>query len=680
MSRPIVRSPLSIDERRALANGNEQGSIDFLKKRFEDVKKNDNGELLVKKDGFWHMVDGKTFSDVDAWTATKGIARAYVAGLAKMAGQDTLGNVIASGNPVSKEIISDAADITPMAQATAVGAGAAALAAPAVAAAGIGTAAGIGIAAGAQGLSALATGLGRTSMGRLEGTYQATPEEQAKDLAFETTLNMLGTAIPLSVKPTTAWMAKNMPGVYHTLKSMPGAPREILKNVWGKLAGVKPGSFDTVVEQGPNVAGRMRQLADLAGGNEEELANEIVRKEVDQVRTVADRAQGLLGEVYTGMKYKLVKAVPESFEGGASKITDQVLTSAINDDFIKVIAPGGKELTKAEAIQVIADKGGAIPQGFKLAQRSFSDMRKVFQETGRTDVKAAFDQEAHKELSKFFDQVIQLRGIKSLSGTAGAEQLLSINQILDDTTYKLSQRAQDTALTEVQRKMAGYHQNIRDSLQQSFEKAGAGEQFAELLGDGDTQKGAYALLKQEMSHVLQAREVARRTGQTDAYAKLASKIASRGGTNVGTRDSFNAVLDMATQYGSPTARRVADAQNELRVLDAVRDFNPWLRKGLMTQGTLAGGIGTLAAGNPMAAAGFATVAAASSPKVAYGATRLVTPLWQAKSFVEQQGIKGVQQLVGNPEALAAFTSAVLNTPIQGEQVKDKLLSPLRGQE
>ncbi len=153
---PINSSPVSVKDRLVLSLGNEKGKIKYLKENYQDAKVGADGNYLVKNQGMWHRVDPTALGDGDPWEKTK-------------------------------ELFKDTVDLAP--EATMVGA---------TMAAGVGTG-GAGILA--TGAIGGAVEIARTSLGRAFGTYEADTDEQIKDIAFETMLNIGGGVIAAGVKP-----------------------------------------------------------------------------------------------------------------------------------------------------------------------------------------------------------------------------------------------------------------------------------------------------------------------------------------------------------------------------------------------------------------------------------------------------------------------------------------------
>ncbi len=658
-SSPINKSPLGIDERFKLATGNKEGNMSYLKQRFEDVMENKDGNLVVKDKGIWHLVDGKAFSDVDPWTATKGVMKA-VGSFALLGFAPEAAKKLAESNPTSKELMSDYADILPTAGKMSV----AALAGMATGGTSVLAQAGGAAVAGAVGEGA------RTSLGRLEHTYQATPEQQIKDIGLESALNAMGVAVAAGVKPTAAWLAEKMPGMAKAYNAMADAPKALVKKVYGSISGAGEDSFDNLGEYGSDIGKKMKEVAQIAGSNDEVFNDEIARRKIQQVKKVVGAGQEMLGEVYRKQQAQLLKSVGNDFSAGVTDTTNSVIRSMVGDDFV-VAMQGGKQLTKMEAFEALSSAKGSLPEGLKLVMRPQEDLKALLQTSGKLSNGAAFDSESYDMMKQFFGTVRDLSETKVLSGRAGANQILQANKILDDATFKLASKAEDAGINEIQRRMASYHQQIRESVTGAFDKSGTEGLFENLMS-------SYSDMKTQMADILKTANQAKVAGSDQPYAQLVTKIAARGGKNVPVKDSFNGVLKLAEDYGASQAGIVREAQKQIRILDTAQKFNPWVQPNLVGKGSMTLAAGSVLTGNPGIAATVIGGAAATSPRLAYGNALVVNALWSGKQYLEGLGAKGVSALFSNPEATNAFMSAVMGAQDVHEGVKQQLLSPLIG--
>lgn len=165
----LETSPVGVMDRLRLSFGNTKGSVDYLKKNFQNATVGEDGDLLVQNHGVWQKVDPSGFSNGDGWSAS--------------------------------EIMADAADLGKDALLTA-----GTMAGAAVGALGVGVGAIPGAGAGAAIASTASAALGR-----FLGTYQVdSPLELVKDIGMDTGLAMLGEGVAIGAKNTILPAVKSM--------------------------------------------------------------------------------------------------------------------------------------------------------------------------------------------------------------------------------------------------------------------------------------------------------------------------------------------------------------------------------------------------------------------------------------------------------------------------------------
>ena len=127
---------------------------------------------------------------------------------------------------------------------------------------------------------------------------------------------------------------------------------------------------------------------------------------------------------------------------------------------------------------------------------------------------------------------------------------------------------------------------------------------------------------------------------------------------------------------------VADAfskgQRNIRGYSTAIKFNPWVKPGVVGQGSLTMALGSVFTGNPAIMASLGAGAAVTSPRTAMYATQAAQSLWKAKDFLGQLGVKGVEQLTKDPQLTQAFLRTVQQAPAIQENVKSQLLTPVTG--
>lgn len=159
----INESPVGLLDRLKISLGNTKGSVEYLKNSFQDATADSQGNLVVKDKGVWKRVDMDGVSNDDGWKASEvlgdvaDLAGDIIVGAGSFAGG--VGGAIAGGGVAS------------------------------VPGAIVGAAGGAGYASAAK-----------AAMGRLVGTYDATPEEVVKDIALDTVLGGVGEGVAIGAK------------------------------------------------------------------------------------------------------------------------------------------------------------------------------------------------------------------------------------------------------------------------------------------------------------------------------------------------------------------------------------------------------------------------------------------------------------------------------------------------
>ena len=173
---PIQESPVSSGDRFRLSFGNQAGSVKFLKDKFEDAQINQDGELVVKDQGFWKTVDPSGLGDTTGWDFADKVAK--------------------KGEEGWRDLLDLSSDLISV---LAVGAGAVA-----------GTGAGAGGTIGGATVAAGIASASNSSLGRWLGTYDAAPVEQFADAALDMAFTAGGYAILPVGKIAGKWLGKGL--------------------------------------------------------------------------------------------------------------------------------------------------------------------------------------------------------------------------------------------------------------------------------------------------------------------------------------------------------------------------------------------------------------------------------------------------------------------------------------
>lgn len=300
---PVNSSPVSATDQALLSLGNKAGQLKYLKANFDDAVQDKDGDLLVKKDDIWHRVNPTNLGEPDAWAATRKIVKSLVpAPLKAMAAALDPSNVsdpdtISGANleALGQKISGMAGSALPMAGGLA------------GAVAGGGTASVAAASSGAGAGEAL-----RTSLGRLAGTYEATPEQQAKDIGWEGLLAGGGQTVALGVKPALGMMKTALKG---TASTMTNWGKEQMSHIWGTLIGENPTMVRRAMDFPDEVIGHADRALQAIGPDvaPDEARGVLAQNQASIVRGMAAQAQPALSAQYRSDMGTLLKQIPNDF-------------------------------------------------------------------------------------------------------------------------------------------------------------------------------------------------------------------------------------------------------------------------------------------------------------------------------------------------------------------------------
>lgn len=606
----INQSPISLEDRARLSVGNEAGKMRFLKEKFGEVKKTKSGDLVVNNGGFWQRVDPSGLGDGDAWSMTK-------------------------------ELLADVTDIAP----TAVNIGAQ-----------IGAAAGLAAATGgasllAQGGTSAAVGAalkaGETSLGRLVGTYEASDEEQLKDIGLEAILNMGGTMIAPAVKPTLTYIGNGLAKTGKLLGSAPTAVKEMVMEGWGNATGVGAKNIATLIDNPDAVSAAMKSVSAL----KDNAADTLIRQNVDDVAKIARASRAAASSMY-------------------DKLADDAI-SQVDDTFKADIGASVKNAFKA-----LADMGaGAIDDTGKFSMYTKEQLANKLSQSGELSALLS-DDKSLKLVTDMASELGQYSSAKEFTGKAGAAQLMKFRKILGDFTYRLKEEADEAFLAPAQNIISKVNEAVDNTVLGAFQLAKpvkstvTGEMTDNLLAHTNQ---VYKNTLKELSPFLKAAGQATKQNSDAPFQTLYNQLNSMQGRNTVQKTAFDKAVDMVGTYGGNAGKAAKDMFNSIRVREAAAAFTPNFRRGLTAQGLLTGAsIGAFV--NPAAVATTAAIAGGSSPRLQ---KELITGGMKLKSFISGMTPAQRMQFINTPELFTSAINTVLQTPEIRNQATNQLMQQAR---
>lgn len=698
----ITKSPLTA--RQHLATGeisSEKGRDAYLKANFEDVRKDADGDYVVKKDGYWHHMRGQFFGDISGIEKTKKILRAGF--LSALPGGhlgplgEAFGSLIEGYTGVDSSLedaVTNRMVANPFTTASIVASGA--IAAPGVALNAARMAGPISRLmaakvvtqqAGKQAAVALAAGGVRTLWGQIEGTGDDDIETQSKQVGLEMLLNFGGAALPVAIKPSVQMLADRFPAVARALKGAATIKTGLvetlgssIKKVYSGVTGLSGNNIDNIADHGDEMGKIVKNIAGRET-NDAIILNKLTDSMHLDVQELAKHAEEVVTQGYRANRDELIKKAPASFRPSFSAVTDDSLRPAIGDglmelerDVILVGKAGSRTtttrtLTPDQAVRVIADAGGKIPKGYRIKAGSSETFLAHMQKAGRMgDAGLAIDPDAHTIMKEYYEALVKLRGFDPKTGSKGVEQLLDLNKTLSDLTWKLKSKGEEGAMNAITTKMASQAEPFKAAITAQFEKIGMGESFTNM-------NDSYHTVRKGLEPLLQVVEQAKRSGTNAPYERLARTLAAKPGLRRTENIAVDHLAEMAFRQGYQNTSKIVAAQKNISLKQTLVDVIPWSREGLASSRNVGYAAGAaLMSGNVVPAAALAGTAVVRSPKIQAAALEAT---WKLKEKLTTLGAKGVNTLMRtNPQVLSKAFDSVINYPSMVEETKNGLLQGL----
>lgn len=437
---PSEFSPVSLTDRLKLQAGNLAGQVKYLKNKYEEVTYSEDNGLMIKDKGAWHKVDS---SNTDPWELTK--------------------DIVETGVPVLASIVG--ATGTAMAGAKA-GAGAGALAGAAIgsvtgpgALATAGAGAMIGAAVGAvagAGTGGALVEAGRTSLGRLVGTYSATPEEEMADIGYEFLLNAGGEVVGLGVKPALKQLARA--SKFIKSNAAPAAKETLIK-VWGASTGAGEAATRALIENTDDAAKTIAKWSQKGGGSLS-VSRELAKSDsVMAIKEMLEDAPKALRSRFSQLQTDLLKEVPDSFRVDVREPIFESMKQMQEAGFGRIVLKEGAE-KKAEV--------GLSDIAFKMASRS--DVEKLIASGQFPD---RLSDDTIGAVGKYVNEMNKWLNAPPATGKAAADGALKVKRALSDIAFTIKGESSP----RVASKLTEFSASLDNKLSEYFVDAGLGDKF-----------------------------------------------------------------------------------------------------------------------------------------------------------------------------------------------------------
>lgn len=605
---PVDISPASFTDRAKLALGNAKGQVDYLKNKYEDATFNTDQDLVVKDKGVWHRVDAKFLGNGNGWDTTK-------------------------------EFMGDVADLADVALQTGAQAGAAAATG--------GSSALIG---GAVAGAAKAV---QTSLGRIVGTYQATPEEQLKDAALDAVLTAGGTKV-LNGVANSVW-----PAITKAFSNLAEKAAPQVKESIASLLSTTSGTKDF------NILRAMNRTAPV---NQELAAN---------IKAAGPKAT--FDSIEAAAKDRSVQATTSILSDAQKALSRQYVQKV--DGFVTSVAPSIKTKGVPEAFDSflggLASAGIATPQvgssGKLLGYTAASPvkMAKDFAATGM-DVHTA--KVISRDVQNFISSIQNLKASSTtLSGGNAVKQMLGLKRSLNEFYYNIvdGNPAMEKLLTP-------YTSQMKNSILNSFadDTANGVGNIAHVIGGVKGIDDFYSAMKPK---VLQANRIldAQRKGNPEGLEAFVNKLYSDPASHMNAKDLITSIAGLKGAPAKPLVDRVFDnvaATDFVRLAPKGSGVNGSIIQGLRTGAVL----GATAVAGPIAGA---VTAGSMSPRAALSAIKATKAVANGfgllKNNLSKTSVDERFKLLANPQVFGDMMKQVVDLG-NNEQEADGMVQQALG--
>lgn len=582
-------SPLSVGDRAKMALGNVKGSVNYLKNKFDQVAVDPDQGIIVKNKGVWFKVDADWLGDGDPWQMAKELGKDITEGAVRYVPTALLSTAGAAGGGVLGAV-----------------GGPPGIAGGSIVGAGLGGAAGEGI---------------RTSLGRIVGTYDATPEEQLKDIGWETILNMGGQGIALGVKPALSMLRNALKPLSE--RALP-AVKDAFSQFWGLTTGAGAPRIRYALDSPDAVISSLAKVS--KGSSAIEMENMLKDHTINEARLLMSPARKALSSTFGQMQKDFSNNVPASMEFRVGDIIKETQQSMETAGLGKVVEKNGVskfELFGQEEIEKNLAKGN-IPD--------------------------VVDKKSLEAIGSFVDEMNKFSNVPALKGKAGAESVLKIKRALSDSYYSIT----DDAAPNIKRAVAQFSSQINQTIGSAFERS-------KVPGLADRYTAMSNLYSKYSGAVGEADRMLREVNGAEIFV---NKLTSGAGAN---RTLKGVAGDLAELLGPEGEKRI----QSILAADSARGFvgyMPNLGK-LTTAGAAATGAGvaTMGAAAPM---GAAIAATQSSPRLVLKQIQYANKF---KDLVSGMSPGARDQFLRNPQLVNGAMGTMFRAYEDEDKKRDQIL-------
>jgi hypothetical protein len=587
---PLTSQGLDFSDRAKLMLGNEAGAVSYLKKKFQGVDYNPDHGIVVNNNGVWQAVDPSGLGGGDAWEMTKELA---------------------------KDVL-DIGDLPAKIAAGTAGATAGLVGGPAGSAAGAGAAT-----AGVEGL--------RTSLGRLVGTYAATPQEQIRDIGMEFLLNAGGQAVGLAVKPTINMMK----GAVQRIKALaPGESQALIKQVVAESVGKATGAGPRVVEDLFAHTDDVFAAQKAAGAGKLPYSNVLEGLKSQQVDILHDailaKAPKRLSSMYAEKEAQLIRsAAKNGFSVDLKSITTEAFDDLVEQGLlVRNTTEGGTQLIgsgKGAYRAISPSEAGILAQDGKAAQALSEDAMDVV-----------------NKLVKGIEQYTEK--LKPVSGAPAGKVAMQAKKNLNE----LFRSVRDSADNPNAERLVD---TIRGSWQSKFASRFEGEM-------SNAYRSTIEPYERYGDAVGMARRLLNSEGGQGAEVLLNQITAKNSNMNVMKREIVGDLAELLGDDG-------VEAVKQIRVRESAKAFSSWLPTSIIPGGLAA-------------AAGAGVATGMVDPELAIPVAMMSSPKGFSYAFRGLKWMAGLSpaqrvEFLQNPNAIRTMAQIMANGSQEEAAITERLV-------
>jgi hypothetical protein len=692
---PINRSPLSSTERLLIRGlGTRKGEVSNLAEMFgqDAVRVDRNGDLVVKKGDSWYAVDPNTLDSPEPISRTKRILGALAgAGAAGYGTVAALTGVHKTRNPleiadmitglikddelqaVAKETTGEIAENIPTA--AAVGAG---LVTMPMTLAGV---AGAGMIAG--GVTSA-----KVILGKLAGTYEATPEETAQEIVMDTMLGVAGQAVSAGAKFGFKYLAdkKALKALQETGEELTkrGGNLEELAQTFAEQTGWPKRVYQTYMTSGKRVQGIVDELASL--GDSDQLAR-LRTMSTTEARRAVDVLKEGSESLWQKNNQQLRSLIPDNVEFNMADLTDDWVKSMKDAGLVEEVArttttkmPGAGTKT----LQVVKEvpPGTALTGGSRDVSGIVTDtvtknridrflsfeeyQSKVVGNAQLDKTDFAFSRQTYNRLKQLYADVQTLRTKSPITfGKEGFDNTMAANRILKSITYEMRAAGLSNSSNPLIRNAAKAADNFDSAVATKVlggtQDGSAGAAYLKLNQDWSAYKNAIAPF-----------ERAAAKNDLNTLAQIGSKLLSKPKAgNMNEQEAIGAAIEYLSKNNiTAPAAKLADITKQFEAIEAAGYIGKIANKPIFNDAQWGMMLGGLLSGSPWLTGSVAATGAATSPKVA---KMLIDRQAKVAQIVKAAGGAARDKIILNPPLLKTLLQFPRTSTEQQTQTESMLL-------